>query len=143
MAPRKTKRRESILWIEAFGFLLIIALGWAAEFLHMPHVIFSGPNDFNWARPVLKTVIVLFVWGAVHAATRQLLKRLHHLEEYLLVCAWCRKIGHEGEWMTMEHYFGSAFATQTTHGICPECSRKVREADSSDAPVARSANPER
>ena len=51
----------------------------------------------------------------------RLLKRLHHLEEFLLVCSWCRRVGDQGEWLTTEEYFGSKFATHTSHGICPEC----------------------
>jgi hypothetical protein len=123
----KTKPRDWILWIEGVGFCLIIAASWAAEIFQLPHVVFSESAGFTWARPIIKTIVISGVWAAVHISTQRLLKRLHHLEEYLLVCAWCRKIGHEGQWMTTENYFGSAFETQTTHGICPECSRKLQE----------------
>src|SRR5262245_14359761 len=94
-AKPQPRRREMILWIEGVGFGLIIALGWAAEMLQVPHLVFAESSGFNWARPVAKTVIVLAVWISVHVATRRLLARLHQLEEYLLICAWCRKIGHE------------------------------------------------
>lgn len=121
----KTKRRELILWIEGIGFSLLIAFIWLTESLRVPHFLFSDPMAFHVGRPLLRSLVVMGVWLAVHLATRQLLKRLHHLEEYLRICAWCRKIGHEGEWMTMEEYFGSAFTTKTTHGMCPECSRRM------------------
>lgn len=133
----QTKRREIILWVEGIGFSLIIALGWAAEIFRVPHVLFSEPETFNWARPVLKTVVVLCVWAAVNYATRRVLQRLHELEEYLRICAWCRKIDHDGQWMTIETYFGSAFATQTTHGICPECTTKIKN----QTPRAQAAPP--
>jgi hypothetical protein len=123
----KARSREYILWIEGIGFSLIIALIWSAEFLQMPHLLFSEPPTFLLGRALVRSLVILSVWAAVHLATRRLLKRLHQLEEYLLVCAWCRKIGHEGEWMTTEKYFGSAFSTLTTHGICPECSRTVKK----------------
>ena len=57
---------------------------------------------------------------------RRLLRRLHHLEEFVLVCSWCRKVGHGGEWLTMEEYFGSKFDTHTTHGVCPACARQAK-----------------
>jgi hypothetical protein len=63
----------------------------------------------------------------VHLTTKRLLKRLHYLEEFLLVCSWCRKVGHEGEWLTMEGYFGSKFATETSHGICSERAKKAKD----------------
>ena len=121
----QARRRELILWIEGVGFGLIIVLGWLAEIFGMPAILFSEPAVMNWSRPILKTAIILCVWAAVHIATRRLLKRLHHLEDYLRICAWCRKMDHEGKWMTMEDYFGSAFATRTSHGVCPECSQKL------------------
>jgi hypothetical protein len=123
----QTKRREFILWIEGFAFGLIILLGWLTEILRVPHFLFAEPAVANWGRPLLKTLVVVSVWTAVHIATRRLLNRLHHLEEYLRICAWCRKMDHEGEWMTIEDYFGSAFATKTSHGVCPECSRNLEK----------------
>lgn len=123
----KARPHEYILWIEGIGFSLIVALIWSAEFLRMPHLLFAEPPSFSIARAITRSIVILSVWAAVHISTRRLLKRLHQLEEYLLVCAWCRKIGHEGDWMTMEKYFGSAFSTLTTHGICPECSGNVKK----------------
>lgn len=90
-------------------------------------MLFGEPAEFNWLRVLGRTAVVLAVWGWVHLTTRRLLKRLHHLEEFLLVCSWCRKVGHEGEWLTMEEYFGSKFDTPTSHGICPECAKKTFE----------------
>ena len=126
----QARRRELILWIEGVGFGLIIVLGWLAEILGMPAILFSEPAVMNWSRPILKTAVILCVWAAVHIATRRLLKRLHHLEDYLRICAWCRKMDHEGKWVTMEDYFGSAFATRTSHGVCPECSQKLENSAS-------------
>jgi hypothetical protein len=121
----ETKRRDFILWIEALAFGLIIVLGWLTEIFRVPHYLFSEPAVTNWARPLLKTAVVLCVWAAVHVATQRLLKRLHHLEEYLRMCAWCRKLEHGGEWMPLEDYFGSAFSTKTSHGVCPDCSQQL------------------
>lgn len=121
----KNKKRESILWIEGGGFSFLILCVWLGEWLQVPHYVFAEPSGGGWMRPVARTLILLGVWLAVHLATRRLLRRLHHLEEYLRICAWCRKIGHDGAWMTTEEYFGSTFTTKTTHGMCPECSRKM------------------
>ena len=124
MTPQKT-RAESILRKEAIGFSLIIVLSWATEVFQVPHLLFGEPASVNWNRAVLRTVVVLVIWIWVHLATKRLLKKLHNLEEFLLVCSWCRKVGHEGQWLTTEQYFGSKFATETSHGICPECAKKT------------------
>jgi hypothetical protein len=121
VAGRTVLRRENI------GFALILFINWLAEILRLPHLLYDEPSDFNWVRVLLRSAIILAVWAWVYFTTRGLVRRLHHLEEFLMVCSWCRKVGHEGQWLTMEQYFGSHFDTQTTHGICPECSQKARD----------------
>jgi hypothetical protein len=125
---------ESILRKEALGFSLIIVLSWATELFRVPSILFDEPASFNWHRALLRTVVVLTIWLWVHVATKRLLKRLHHLEEFVLVCSWCRRVGHEGEWLTMEAYFGSKFDTETSHGICEECAKKARKTLIPDIP---------
>jgi hypothetical protein len=82
-------------------------------------------------------VVVVGVWVWVHVETKSLLRRLHQLEDYLLICSWCRKIGDHGKWFSMEKYFGNKFDTQTTHGMCPECEAKMLEkAGAAKAPTS-------
>ena len=124
----ETKERgDSILWIEAFGFSLLIVLSWLTEAIRVPHFLFGEPFVANWHRAALRTVVILLIWAWVHLATRRLLKRLHYLEEFLRICGWCRKVCHDGEWLKMEDYFNSKFATRTSHGICPECLEKGKQ----------------
>jgi hypothetical protein len=146
------RHHHTILWIEGIGFSLLIVLAWLAEFTGMPQFFYETTDGFNWVRPLCKTIVVGAIWAAVHISTKRLLKRLYRLEEFLLVCSWCRKIGHDGAWKTTEEYFGSAFATETSHGVCPDCSKRLVDAvmaegegaDASDrpgrsTPVARKA----
>jgi len=133
---KQTKKRWSpILWVEAAGFSIIIMLSWLTEILRIPHLIFGEPFAVNWHRAMLRTLVILLVWGWVHVATVRLLKRLYYLEEFLRICGWCRKVCHDGEWLSMEKYFNSKFATQTTHGMCPECLTKGKNE------LQQSANP--
>jgi hypothetical protein len=120
----KQNKENHILWVEAFGFSIIIALSWLSELIRIPYILFREPFSFNWHRALLRTAVVLLVWAWVHLATRKLLKRLHYLEEFLRICGWCRKVCHHDEWLTLEAYFSSKFATRTTHGMCPDCLKK-------------------
>ncbi|MES1167602.1 MAG: hypothetical protein ABUL61_00390, partial [Oleiharenicola lentus] len=70
---------------------------WGTELLGVPHHFFGEPPGFLWPRVIFRTVVILAIWGWVHFTTRRLHKRLHYLEEYLLVCGWCRKVGQEGK----------------------------------------------
>ena len=100
--PRFKRRPESIYVIEAAGFLFIILLSWGVAYFDAPRYIFGDPPTFNWQRAILRTAVILPIWAWVHFTTRALLKRLRYLEEFLHVCAWCRKVGHQDQWLTME-----------------------------------------
>ena len=118
------KTARSILHLQALGFSLLIAIIWLVEILHVPHLLYGVAADFELPRVLIRTGFVLVIWLGVHLTTRRLLRRLHELEEFLLICSWCRRVGHEGTWLTLEEYFGSHLATETSHGICPDCAEK-------------------
>jgi hypothetical protein len=133
---KETKGKwDSILWVEARGFSAMIALSWLAELTRLPHFIFGEPFMPNWERAFLRTVVISLIWLWVHSITRQLLKRLHYLEEFLRVCAWCRRVCHDEKWITMEDYFKSNFSTRTTHGVCPDCLKfEIKEVKAEENP---------
>jgi hypothetical protein len=125
---KKIKGRNSILWIEAFGFSVLVAFSWLTEIFKIPHYLFGESFVPNWHRAILRTIVVLLIWAWVYFLTRRLLKRLHHLEEFLRICSWCRKVGYNDEWLKLEDYFNSRFSTRTSHGMCPDClKKKVQE----------------
>jgi hypothetical protein len=102
----KVKGRNSILWVEAGGFLVVIVMSWLTELFRIPHYLFNEPFIPNWHRAVLRTLVIVGIWLWVFWITRRLLKRLHHLEEFLRICSWCRKVCH----------------------MCPDClKKKVQE----------------
>lgn len=132
-----TKSGRSILRREALGFGALIVLTWLAEILHIPHLWFGEPDVVTLMRPLTRTAFILLIWGGVYLTTRQLLRRLHELEEFLRMCSWCRRIQHDDSWLTVEEFFGSRLATETSHGICPACAAK----EFARQPVARRVNP--
>jgi hypothetical protein len=130
----KIKGRNSILWVEAFGFSAIIALCWLAEAFKIPHYLFGEPPVVDWHRALVRSIVILLIWAWVFLLTRRLLQRLHHLEGFLRICGWCRKVCHDDKWLKLEDYFNSKFSTRTTHGMCPEClKKKVEELALNDA----------
>jgi hypothetical protein len=125
--PPPTTPVDRIPWKIGSGFVLILGLCWLMEFLEVPHRFFGEAAGFNWPRVLLRTTVLLGVWCWMHYTIKRLLTRLHHLEEFLLLCSWCRKIGHQGQWHTTEEYFGKRFDTETSHGICPTCAQQQRD----------------
>lgn len=124
--PTHVSGRSILRW-QAIGFSILVAIMWIVEAFRIPHYLFGESAEFLWTRAIARTLTVCLVWAIVHFSTRRLLQRLHELEEFLLICAWCRKVGHNDQWLTMEDYFDSKFATGTSHGICPECAAKQLE----------------
>ena len=121
------EKSDKVLWIIAAGFSFIIVMSWLTEIFRIPHYLFGESFAPDWNRAMLRTVVIGLIWLWVHLLTRRLLKRLHHLEEYLRVCSWCRKVEHDGEWMPMETYFNSKFSTKTSHGMCPDCLQNKKD----------------
>ncbi len=49
------------------------------------------------------------------------------LSGLLPVCAWCKKIRNdEGYWQQMEAYIRDHSEADFTHGLCPDCAKKIR-----------------
>jgi hypothetical protein len=124
---KKLKGRNSILWIETCGFSFLIVMSWLTEVFRIPHYLFGESFVPNWHRAILRTVVIFLIWAWVYFLTRRMLKRLHYLEDFLRICGWCRRVCYKGEWLGLEHYFNSKFATRTSHGMCPDCLKKKVE----------------
>lgn len=57
---------------------------------------------------------------------QEALRKVTHLEGLLPICASCRKVRDDGGyWAHVEEYFESRAPVEFTHGICPECARKL------------------
>ena len=140
--PQARGKSNRILWVEATAFSLIIVLSWLTEVVRFPHLIFNESFTPNYHRAILRTIVLIVIWLWVHLATRKLLKRLHYLEEFLRVCSWCRKVSYGNEWLDMETYLRSKFATKTSHGMCPDClQKKKNELAAADKPTTTVAQP--
>lgn len=61
-------------------------------------------------------------------------REFEKLRSLLPVCSWCNRIRTErGEWRSLEHYVASTSESRVTHGMCPDCERKLSDADPADA----------
>jgi len=118
-----------IVLYQNLGFLAIIILCFIDELIKLPSLIFSGhPFDFLFRQSTLDMLLILGVWFLVSTSTRRILERVQYLEKFMRVCAWCRRINYQGEWMRLEEFMKQGFDTPTTHGICTECLEQQRAA---------------
>ncbi len=124
----KTKTYISrILWYQGIGFSIIIAFSWLNEIFDIPNYFGVQVTSINWRECLLENFIVLIVAIPVMLLTKRLLSRLYYLEDFLRICAWCKKLEYNDEWIPIETYFKEKFKTESSHGICPGCLEKTRQ----------------
>jgi len=137
---QKSSHLTKIVFIQDLGFLAVIVLCFLDELLRLPAWIFSN-HPFVFRQATLEMLLFFAVWLLVNRSTRRLLKRIRDLEEFMRVCAWCRRIDYKGKWITLENFLEQGFDTPTTHGICPDCLRQQEEAIARKRQPRRSGSP--
>jgi hypothetical protein len=126
---KKNSPITKVVLYQNLGFLGIIALVFLDELLELPKWIFSNdPFGILYRRTTLEMLLVLAVWFLVSNSTRRILERVRYLEKFMRVCAWCRRINYQGQWMPLEDFMRHGFDTPTSHGICKDCLEKQQAA---------------
>lgn len=111
-----------ILGLELIGFAVVLAILWLDEYVDMPFRFFGAlktpprPQEF-W----FEALAVLLVATGVVLATLWVFRRLRFLENFIQVCAWCRKVKVGEEWVPFEQYMKQEHDVRSSHGICPTC----------------------
>jgi hypothetical protein len=58
--------------------------------------------------------------------TAQLTRQIETLNGLLPLCAWCKKVRNDsGYWEQIEEYVSTRSTASFTHGVCPECRKKI------------------
>ena len=118
----KGEKISKVILYQNIGFLVVIALGFLDEMTRLSSLVFGDVvQNWEFRRSTLGMLLVLAVWFLVSMSTRRILDRLHYLEKFIRVCAWCHHINFKNQWITMEEFLRQGFDTPTTHGICPTC----------------------
>jgi len=110
-----------IVWYELTGFGAILAISWVNELAGLSRMLFGGGYAPHWQDAAGESVIIIAVAIPTILSSYRLSKRLHYLEGLLRVCAWCRKIGQDDQWVPIEKFVQDRLNTETSHGICPNC----------------------
>ena len=70
---------------------------------------------------------------------KEALASVRTLRGLLPICAWCKRVRDDkGYWTQVETYVTAHSAAQFTHGMCPDCARKLEEADEIPAAATKS-----
>ena len=123
--------KQAILYVEALGFLILIAITWLDEGILVPtHMLPAWLGDGNWHDALFISLAIILIAFTVLLLTFKLISRIHELESFIRVCAWCRKLDLNGQWVTMEEYLSKSSHIECTHGVCRSCAGNLkREAE--------------
>jgi hypothetical protein len=118
--------QKALLW-QSLGFLIVVILTWSDAIFDLAHMILGLPHrDGDMNRTAITTVVILMLWMFSAYKIYLVVSRLSYLENFLHVCAWCRKIEHNDHWLSLEAHFAQKTGGQVSHGICPECLEKLK-----------------
>jgi len=111
--------------LQLAGFGFVFALIWLDELVDLPHLLFGDPpTPVRLTEIAIESVGVLILAGVARLITSRILRRLAYLERFVVLCAWCRRVRLDNNWVTFEAFLGEHSA-ETSHGMCPTCEEKV------------------
>ena len=118
---------------EKFPAMPIVVLTSYMDDVYAVEIVSEGAQDYLFKYEVTKNLISRSIQYAIER--KKLLNELHDalekvktLKGLIPVCAWCKKIRDDkGYWNLVEDYLKKSAHVDVSHGICPECSKKVKE----------------
>jgi hypothetical protein len=122
-----------ILTVEVVGFFAVLAIIWLDEFADIPALYFGAPKTPR--RPEeywFESLAVFFLGMVVVSTTFWIFRRLRYLEQFVRVCAWCRKVLVNEQWVSFEEYMRVQHDVDSSHGICPVCQKLLSRARDPD-----------
>jgi hypothetical protein len=137
----KTSPLELIAFWQFLGFGLLLGVIWVDQVLDLSEVFFGTPRPGNsWLGTAIVTAGVIVIGFVTVAHTYVQQKRI--LQGFLRICTYCKKIKLDNQsWEQMEKYVSEHSHAEFSHGICPDCfKRVVGELEATPPPAEPTAN---
>jgi hypothetical protein len=126
---RHTSYLPPIITLAVAGFLGLIVIFALDEYWDLPARSFGAmlkpirPYEFS-----IKVVAALCLFITVLGVLREAVLRIQRLSNMLTLCAWCRRVSVDGEWISIDQFLHQRKNTTSSIGLCPDCyGRKVAE----------------
>jgi hypothetical protein len=121
VAIRPIHKKQNGSKMEALGFIFVALLTWVNEYLDLPHM-FLGARQHPGA-PVevaiesgfvlpLGTAVTGVSWltfrrlaylESLLGVLREAIHRIQHLSRMMTMCAWCRRVAIDGDWISITY----------------------------------------
>ena len=119
--------QRALLW-HGLGFAILLVLTWCDALFDLMHILLGyPPKSANPGEVAFKTAVVFLLWVWSAYKLYQIVSRLSYLENFVRVCAWCRRIEHGEKWLSLEEHFQQRSGSAVTHGICPDCAKNYKQ----------------
>lgn len=106
----------------AIGFIFILVLLWVDEIFDVPYWLLGGePTPINYKEALMESVLVLCILVLFIFISFRLGKHIKYLEGLTVICANCKKIRIQSEWIPIEKWLSEKTDVQFSHGVCAEC----------------------
>ncbi|HEY4743740.1 MAG TPA: hypothetical protein VIH45_03720 [Desulfuromonadaceae bacterium] len=111
-----------------FKYVVLIFLALGIGLIHLDSVAF--PHSVIVRHVILIAFIVIAGYFAYESRRRHL-EAYEKLRRFLRICSWCRKVcftdpdTKEEKWVTFEEYMALEHKSTSSHGICPDCYRRM------------------
>ena len=119
-----------IMTLAVAGFVGLIVVFALDEYWDLPARSFGTflkpirPHEFS-----IKVVAALLLFITVLGVLRQAIHRIQRLSHLLTMCAWCRRVSVNGEWISIDQFLQQRTNTTSSVGICPDCYSKSATRD--------------
>jgi GAF domain-containing protein len=101
-----------------------LAMGTLCVIDHRPRTL--AAEELMALQALSRQVMALLESRRVSAHLAEALDHVKRLQALLPICAWCKRIRDDtGYWNQLEAYFHKRTGADFTHGICPECMKKL------------------
>jgi hypothetical protein len=120
-------RNILIVAAEGLMFCAMLLVIWLDEFVDVPYRFFgSPPTPYRMAEYIFETATCTIVGLIIIGGTILFLRKNEKIERFIRVCAWCRKIRLDDQWIPMESFLEKKYTLKSSHGICLECLEKAK-----------------
>ena len=133
---RRTSSLPPIITLAVAGFIGLIVIFALDEYWDLPARSFGAmlkpirPYEFS-----IKVIAALCLFITVLGVLREAIARIQRLSYMLTMCAWCRRVSVNGEWLSIDQFLQQRKNTTSSVGLCPDCyGRKAAEEPSSVPP---------
>jgi len=122
----KSKIGKLIIIGETAGFFLIIATAWITALFDPPYIFFhQGFKPIDIYETAFETFMILVVAVFVILYTGRLFSQIKYLEDFMVICASCKKVKVGEEWVQIEQIISEKSDVKFSHGICENCAQKL------------------